>query len=411
MAAKKEVVKIEKASASMDAIEVNDLIARAIDKGVPVETMEKLLAMRQQLKAEWAREQYQAALSAFQADCPIIKKDKVVMNKDGRTERYRYAPIDSIIKQVRSLIEKHGFNYRADAEIEGRTVNATCIVTHKHGHSERSSFSVPIDPEAYMNEAQKYAAALTFAKRYAFCDAFGIFTGDADVDSVVIASASPTQGHRRTKQYEEETGVGDPKVQKDLAELKEFLAKNEIPEGFLLRLLEEKKMIDGHTKTVDTLKPGILLRCLAPATKENLVKAWAVQRADEHREPEKKGQRKTAAPEGDAPPTKAKKEDPHPFDRGEPVRTTEGDQRRGRKPIIPDIAPKDVLEQEGIDNWRKVKIHFGEKAGTPLGKLPAGSLRWWIENYKPKPFKGTWQEKDLLLDAALCLASAEMEAG
>jgi hypothetical protein len=31
---------------------------------------------------------------------------------------------------------------------------------------------------------QDYASALTFAKRYAFCNAFGIMTGDADTDAV-----------------------------------------------------------------------------------------------------------------------------------------------------------------------------------------------------------------------------------
>ena len=50
------------------------LIAKAIDKNVPVETMERLLAMRRELKAEWAKEEFDKAMSAFQSDCPIIKK-------------------------------------------------------------------------------------------------------------------------------------------------------------------------------------------------------------------------------------------------------------------------------------------------------------------------------------------------
>jgi hypothetical protein len=400
-----------------EARDVHMLIAQAIDRNVNVETMEKLLAMRQQLKSEWSREQYHAALSAFQAECPIIKKSKVVMNKDGKTERYRYAPIDSIISQLKSLIEKHGFNYRVDAGIDGRVVQATCIVTHKEGHSEQSSFGVPIDPEAYMNEAQKYASALTFAKRYAFCDAFGVLTGDEDSDAVSIAASSPTIGHRRTKAYEEETGKGDPKVQNDLADLNTFLASNKIPDGFLLHLLQEKKLIDGHTKSLEQLKPGVLRRCLDDKTKANLIKAWSAQQADEE-----SGSQEAPTP---TPPVK---KDRHPFGGDEPdlkapaakpekdkaaareeVHTNEGDQRtQTRQPVVKDIAPNDVLEQEDIDNWRKVKLHFGKQAGTPLGKLQANSLRWWIDNYVPKPYKGTWQEKDLLLDAALCLASEEL---
>ena len=33
-----------------------------------------------------------------------------------------------------------------------------------------------------MSDSQKYAGALTFAKRYAFCNAFGILTADEDID-------------------------------------------------------------------------------------------------------------------------------------------------------------------------------------------------------------------------------------
>src|SRR5262245_4959575 len=88
-------------------------------------------------------------------------------------------------------------------------------------------------------------------------------------------------GHSRTKKYEEETGEGDAAVAKDLLELKSFLTENKIPDGFLLRLLEEKQMIDGHTKNVAQLKPGILRRCLDAKSKANLLKAWAAQQADE----------------------------------------------------------------------------------------------------------------------------------
>jgi hypothetical protein len=50
------------------------------------------------------------------------------------------------------------------------------------GHSQESDFTVPIDEKAFMNAPQKVASALTFAKRYAFCNAFGILTGDEDND-------------------------------------------------------------------------------------------------------------------------------------------------------------------------------------------------------------------------------------
>lgn len=203
--------------------------------------------------------------------------------------------------------------------------------------------------------------------------------------------------HRPTRRYEEETGEGDKKVTGDLVELKAFLTEHKIPDGFLLALLTEKKLIDGHTKTVAGLKPGILRRVLAPKSLENLVTAYRLQiEADA-----------ADAESGSATaPKRTKKTD-------EEVRTREGDQTRAdvRQPVDEGSDPIDLLEQEGIDNWRHVVIHFGKKKGEVLGKMSRTNLSWWVKSWTPKPFHGTWDEKDLILDAALVLASRELAGG
>lgn len=164
------------------------LIQLAIREKADVNTMERLLAMRKELKAEYAREQYNKEMAKLQAECPTIVKSKVVKNKDGSV-RYKFAPIDVIINQVKDLIEKHGFSYSVTTRTDG-TIAAVFRVTHKLGHYEESIFAVPVDKDAYMNEAQKVASAFTFAKRYAFCNAFGIMTGDEDDDSLASGNQS-----------------------------------------------------------------------------------------------------------------------------------------------------------------------------------------------------------------------------
>ena len=118
---------------------------------------------------------------------PTIKKEKTVNNnpdKDGNvTLRYKFAPLDSIVAQVKRILQDCGFSYTITAAMNGNQVTAICKITHALGHSEESSFQVPIDADAYMNMQQKFGAALTFAKRYAFCNAFGIMTGDEDNDA------------------------------------------------------------------------------------------------------------------------------------------------------------------------------------------------------------------------------------
>lgn len=163
------------------------LIAMATEKGVDVQTMEKLMDLQERWEKNKAKKAFDKAMADFQSECPVIRKDNDVKNNDG-SKRYSYAPLDSIVQQVRELLRKHGFSYTTDAIVEGSSVKAICKVTHEEGHSEISSFQVPIDPKGFMNEAQKFASALTFAKRYAFCNAFGILTGDEDDDSQETAS-------------------------------------------------------------------------------------------------------------------------------------------------------------------------------------------------------------------------------
>jgi len=173
-------------------------ISQAIEKGLPVETMERLLAMRKQLKEEQAIEAYHRAVSDFQGRCPVIKKNKKVyekntteaMIKNGTAKvRYAYATLDSIIEQIASIMRDCGLSHRIEVLNEDKWITVTCHLIHELGYSQSSTFRVPVDFGAYMSAQQQYASALTYAKRYAFCDVTGILTGDEDNDANALDDA------------------------------------------------------------------------------------------------------------------------------------------------------------------------------------------------------------------------------
>lgn len=173
------------------------LISQAISQNVPVETMERLLAMRRELKAERAKEEYDRAMAAFQADCPTIKKTREVKTDSGKVA-YRYAPIESIVFQVKEALKTHGFSYTTGMELKEAGVLVTVKVTHQAGHSEQTSMEVPFGSKTnIMSQSQVAAAATTFAKRYAFCNAFGILTGDEDNDARPQEEAKPKTGDEK----------------------------------------------------------------------------------------------------------------------------------------------------------------------------------------------------------------------
>ena len=220
------------------------LISQAIKEKVPVETMERILAMRRELKAENAKEEYDRAMAEFQANCPIISKNKKVLNKDKTTTRYSYAPLDDIVKQVRPILKENGFSYTINTKVEPDWVTAICKITHQFGHSGESEFKVPIDKEGYMSSPQKFASALTFAKRYAFCNAFGILTGDEDDDaSSAGTSETPEQKFERAKTLLTSLNDVDKLVN---------YAQNILPKSTFTK--EQKEDLDSLIKTkVDNL--------------------------------------------------------------------------------------------------------------------------------------------------------------
>jgi hypothetical protein len=161
------------------------LISQAITAKADVGTMERLLAMRKTLKDEWAKEQFDKAMAAFQSECPIIKKTKTVKTKSGE-KAYSYAPLEQDVIQVKPLLIKYGFSYSFLTETKEKTVKATCIAKHKDGHSEPSSMEVPNgNKTAVMSDSQVTAAAISFAKRYAFLNVFGIIVGDEDNEELL----------------------------------------------------------------------------------------------------------------------------------------------------------------------------------------------------------------------------------
>jgi len=159
------------------------LFQEAIKQGSSVDALERLMTMRRELKEEFSKESFFRSLSKFQSECPEVGKDKNVMEKDSSVVRYSYAPLDLIVKTAKPFLEANGFSHTFKSTQNNDSVTAICFLHHVDGYTQDTDFTVPIDPKAYMNAPQKVASALTYAKRYAFCNATGVQTGDTDTDA------------------------------------------------------------------------------------------------------------------------------------------------------------------------------------------------------------------------------------
>lgn len=187
-----EIAPTEVTTPSVPITEPFMLIAHAVQNGqLDIETIKELRALQKEMKADEAQEAFVRAMAGFQSACPTIEKNKEVKN-NGKVI-YKYAPLDTIVSTVRPILAKYNLAYTVTVEQTVEAITATCKITHSQGHSETSSFAVPITGTQMMSAPQKVASALTYAKRYAFCNALGILTGDEDTD------ATQTNGDKQAK--------------------------------------------------------------------------------------------------------------------------------------------------------------------------------------------------------------------
>ena len=162
---------------------VEKMITQAITSGVPVETMERVLAMRKELKAEYAKEQFDKAMSGFQSECPIIKRVKEGSKTKSGQLAFKYAPLEVIIKEVQPMMRKYNlsYNFKPIKNEQGKLTDVRCYATHIDGYSDYSEMPVTEGGgTSLMSGSQISAANITFSKRYAFCNIFGIVTEEED---------------------------------------------------------------------------------------------------------------------------------------------------------------------------------------------------------------------------------------
>lgn len=171
-------------------LDIEAMFKYAIDKG---QNLDSLMNVRRELMGEASKQLYDEAMAAFQFECPVISKSVGVPDRSG-TIAYKFATFEQIIAAVKPLLHKHGFSYALDTKTESAPgwVIAICKITHRGdpenkipGHVTTSESKFPLGTKTgIMSETQVFAAALTFASRRVFCNAFGIVTAGEDKNGI-----------------------------------------------------------------------------------------------------------------------------------------------------------------------------------------------------------------------------------
>lgn len=159
------------------------LMTQAVAKGVPVETMESLQKMYHAEQDRSAAREFADAMARFQSECPSIQKRKTSKRtgeRDGSKFAFTYAGLDDIETDAGPAARANGFSWSWDSDIKDGLMVVTCTLTHRAGHARSARFANPMSSNLPVNEQQKYAAALTYARRQSLVQVLGLTTVDED---------------------------------------------------------------------------------------------------------------------------------------------------------------------------------------------------------------------------------------
>ena len=160
-----------------------EMMQLAIDKNLDLDKVEKMI----ELQAKWdkmeAEKAYTLAMAEFKKSPPQIFKDRHVKytTSKGVTE-YNHATLGNVTNIVNIALAEHGFSAEWETEQKDANIIVTCILTHKMGHSKRTTLSSGPDLTGGKNSIQAVASTVSYLERYTLLARVGLATHDQDDD-------------------------------------------------------------------------------------------------------------------------------------------------------------------------------------------------------------------------------------
>ena len=157
------------------------IVRQALAGGLPPETIEKLMDLAERWEAKEAKKEFNAALSAFQGECPSIRHDKNVNIPKGA--KYTHASIGQLGRTVDPILAKYGLSKSwTPSQNDKGLIGITCTVKHAAGHETEATLYAPPDKGPGRNDLQAVKSTTTYLRRATAEMALGIVTGDEDDD-------------------------------------------------------------------------------------------------------------------------------------------------------------------------------------------------------------------------------------
>lgn len=183
VAQRQESAAIVQASESATILQV--IQRAAADPQCDIEKMERLMQMHERFQSRQAEQQYAEALALMQQELPSIAE------RGDAAKRYTYALWEDINEKLKPVLAKHGFALTFRIPRNEKGVEVEGVLSHRAGHSERTSILLPADVSGNKNAVQAVASSVSYGKRYT-AGALLNFTTHGEDDDAFTATQHDT---------------------------------------------------------------------------------------------------------------------------------------------------------------------------------------------------------------------------
>lgn len=177
-----------------EPISVLGVLEMAVRQGANVETLTKLLDLRERMEATEARKAFVRAMAVFKSAPPTLTKSREVSFGQGKTS-YKYTPLDECASIIGAALSKQGLSFRWETKQADTRISVTCWLQHEQGHSESVTLEGEKDTSGSKNGIQAIGSTVTYLERYTLLAITGMATANQDTDAVTNEEAADFIAH------------------------------------------------------------------------------------------------------------------------------------------------------------------------------------------------------------------------
>ena len=168
--------------ATVELRPMQEIISEALAKGQSLETLERLMGIKERFEANEARKAFASSFAIVQS-----KITAVIKTKNNPQTHSKYADLGDILVSAKPIYTQEGFSvifYEGDTAAQN-AVRIYADVLHNAGHKETYHLDIPLDGVGIqgnpnMTKIHGKSSSVSYGRRYLMCMIWNIPTQDED---------------------------------------------------------------------------------------------------------------------------------------------------------------------------------------------------------------------------------------